>query len=98
MIESIDESLCPLCSGENRCGQRESSTKDKPCWCMREEIPRAAIEAIDPEHRGKACICRACARRYQRPDQVADSESRRDSSTVSDSVVQSVTPSARPLN
>ncbi|MGH1371839.1 MAG: cysteine-rich CWC family protein [Cellvibrionaceae bacterium] len=65
MTQFIDQWLCPLCRGDNRCGQKDNSAKNKACWCMGEDIPKSAIAAVDPLFQGKACICQSCARQYR---------------------------------
>ncbi|EFM10433.1 hypothetical protein PaecuDRAFT_2869 [Paenibacillus curdlanolyticus YK9] len=55
-----DETRCPLCGGDNRCGQLIPSTNGEGCWCLRASIPAALLALVPPELTGKACICRSC--------------------------------------
>lgn len=58
--DSIDESRCPLCGGDNVCGHL-AGQEPGTCWCSRTRIPQAALERIPPSKRRQACVCRACA-------------------------------------
>lgn len=51
---------------------------------MNEEIPKAAIEAVDKELKGRSCICQSCARRYQKDSKGGDIQ--RDASTPNSGV------------
>ena len=64
----LDATRCPLCGVANRCAmelERETGEAQGPCWCTRVDFDRAALAAIAPEARGKACICAACATRAE---------------------------------
>lgn len=69
MSVPIDDSLCPLCKADNRCGNRLKADKDVACWCMSEAIPKSALSAIVPALKGRACVCQVCARRYRASDE-----------------------------
>ena len=70
----MNPNLCPLCGNNNQCANLAASSPPNPtssaeepphCWCMDEEIPRAALDDIPDALKGEACICQSCARRYQ---------------------------------
>lgn len=44
----IDESLCPLCGGPNRCGVAEG--KDQ-CWCFEAQVAEEIFEQIPVQER-----------------------------------------------
>ncbi|NIB44518.1 cysteine-rich CWC family protein [Pseudomaricurvus alkylphenolicus] len=59
-------SSCPLCGGDNECGNLAPTAGDADfyCWCMDESIDPAMLENLPPESRGKRCVCRACVLSY----------------------------------
>ncbi len=59
-----DPHHCPLCGQANAC--RIAADKDSPhCWCFDESIGVAALAKVPAADRGRACICRTCARQVQ---------------------------------
>jgi len=61
-------SLCPLCGSSNGCANLNNSTVSD-CWCMTSSIPPSALAQLPMTSRGKSCICRRCAERYQQLDE-----------------------------
>jgi hypothetical protein len=61
--EQIDEAICPLCGGDNRCGYL-ANPHAGTCWCVH-DFPKEIVERV-PEHlKGKACICPECVERFK---------------------------------
>jgi hypothetical protein len=42
--------------------ERATGEKQPPCWCMQVDFGAELIARVPPQHRGRACICAACAR------------------------------------
>ncbi|MFM2052300.1 MAG: hypothetical protein RL456_337 [Pseudomonadota bacterium] len=55
------EHRCPLCGGPNGCAPAASGSFGTPCWCTAVRIDPAALAALPPAQRGRACLCRRCA-------------------------------------
>lgn len=56
---------CPLCGTANQCAmevERETGTKQPPCWCTTMRFDAELLMRIPQEQRNLACICAACAR------------------------------------
>jgi hypothetical protein len=62
-----DPLICPLCGRKNACVNLGVNDTEKSCWCNDPSIsfPEALLAQIPPELRGKACICRFCALKFQ---------------------------------
>jgi hypothetical protein len=60
----IDRTRCPLCGQPNDCA-REKGQNKKDCWCVFETFSADILELVPEDKKGKACICRACLRRFQ---------------------------------
>jgi hypothetical protein len=56
-----NQPYCPLCNNLNLCGISDTTT---PCWCMVENVPKALINQVPDEKKGKACICQACIKKF----------------------------------
>jgi len=58
-------SSCPLCGGDASCAVvAVNGAPVTDCWCFRVQIPRALLERIPPQQRGKSCLCSACLTRF----------------------------------
>lgn len=53
-----DIRTCPICGEDNGC------KNSKECWCHSVIIPKALIEMVPEEKKGKACICKSCVENY----------------------------------
>ncbi|NBD23257.1 cysteine-rich CWC family protein [Paenibacillus glycinis] len=62
MHDEAAQTDCPICGQTNAC---EGS---HDCWCGKAYFPRELFELVPPELRGKACICRACLRKFVEAD------------------------------
>ncbi|AWB66323.1 hypothetical protein C2869_07700 [Saccharobesus litoralis] len=64
--EYVSPEKCPLCNQANFCGNL-SNDDSKPCWCMDDNIsfPGELLQLVPSEAQGKACICKACAQKFQ---------------------------------
>lgn len=56
------EDSCPFCGGVNACMAKST----RPCWCVDAVIPAGLVALVPDPARGKACICQACVRLYNR--------------------------------
>ena len=65
MNTPVDETQCPLCSGDNACGAQS----DTPCWCFSTGIPQALLDLVPADKQMKACICKNCVKRYHHSQQ-----------------------------
>ncbi len=65
MSTPIDETQCPLCSGNNACGAHD----DTRCWCCSTGIPQGLRDLVPAEMQMKACICKNCVERYLQTQQ-----------------------------
>jgi hypothetical protein len=66
----LDAMLCPLCGQPNRCAmevERETGTRQPPCWCTQVDFSADLLAAVPDDARRRACICEACARGAPRP-------------------------------
>jgi hypothetical protein len=54
----IDPGRCPLCGATNECGMVSGAAT---CWCFSMSIPPEVMDALPPEARGVACVCKSCA-------------------------------------
>ncbi|UYI50295.1 cysteine-rich CWC family protein [Vibrio natriegens] len=65
-IKSVtpDPLVCPLCGQPNSCLNLDIT---KSCWCNDPSIkfPEGLLSQVPEEKRRKACICKACALKYQ---------------------------------
>ncbi|USD66995.1 cysteine-rich CWC family protein [Vibrio sp. SCSIO 43136] len=61
----LDSKTCPICGKSNQCGNKSSQAF--ACWCGDPSIRfTESLLAKVPQHlRGKACICKSCALKYQ---------------------------------
>ncbi len=60
MTTSDEQSRCPLCQLNNRCGINETTA----CWCTQEKVPAALIAQLPNEKKGNVCICQACIKKF----------------------------------
>jgi hypothetical protein len=60
MTAEADPARCPACGRSNRCA-RAADAGAQHCWCFSTAIDPAALEALPPELRNRACLCPACA-------------------------------------
>ncbi|MFT5591946.1 MAG: hypothetical protein ACI8SR_000301 [Oceanicoccus sp.] len=62
----IDPFLCPLCQQKNRCVNLGDKDTNKNCWCNHPDIkfPKALLDQVPEEKKGKACICQQCAQAF----------------------------------
>lgn len=62
-----DPLACPLCGQANACVNLGDKDVIKSCWCNDPSIkfPEELLSQIPAEKRRKACICKACALKYQ---------------------------------
>lgn len=62
-----DPLACPLCGQANACVNLGDKDVTKSCWCNDPSIkfPEELLSQIPAEKRRKACICKACALKYQ---------------------------------
>jgi hypothetical protein len=68
---NADPRVCPLCGGENVCAMakvKADGTEPLDCWCADASFPPERAAHVQPSTLGKACICAACAARYQTPN------------------------------
>ncbi len=56
------EKICPLCGKPNEC----KAGTDEKCWCFDTPVPKALLERIPSEKRGKACVCQNCVEAYNK--------------------------------
>ncbi|WP_309826506.1 cysteine-rich CWC family protein [Paracidovorax wautersii] len=59
-LPPLDPAHCPLCGRSNQCAA-EAGADPATCWCMTAPIAPAALAALPPAQRGRACLCPACA-------------------------------------
>ncbi|WMN89035.1 cysteine-rich CWC family protein [Vibrio parahaemolyticus] len=68
-IKSVtpDPLVCPLCGQPNSCLNLGDKDITKSCWCNDPSIkfPEGLLSQVPEEKRRKACICKACALKYQ---------------------------------
>ena len=65
-----DPTRCPLCGQPNGCAMeiaKATGQPQAPCWCAQVRIDPAALAALPPQAKGRACLCRACATGQRRP-------------------------------
>jgi hypothetical protein len=55
----VDPTICPLCGQPNDCANARGETG---CWCEAADVPPEVVFRVPKEARGRACVCRACAR------------------------------------
>jgi hypothetical protein len=60
MTIKFDVSHCPLCQQSNLC----EVTSLQGCWCTKEKVPKALIQQVPDESKGKTCICQACIKKF----------------------------------
>lgn len=62
----VDPLICPLCQKSNACVNVSSEGNAETCWCNDPEIkfPQKLLEQVPTDAKGLACICRACAMKY----------------------------------
>lgn len=53
---------CPLCGQPNGCAAARSGSFNTPCWCTDARFAPALLARVPEPQRGRACICRACAK------------------------------------
>ncbi|MGL5336954.1 MAG: cysteine-rich CWC family protein [Enterovibrio sp.] len=63
----LDPSSCPLCGKANSCANFGDKNTAKSCWCNDPAItfPKELLSQIPANRRGKACICKSCALKFQ---------------------------------
>ncbi|MDW6003980.1 cysteine-rich CWC family protein [Vibrio mangrovi] len=66
-IKQINPLVCPLCGQPNACLNLSTRDVTKSCWCNDPNIrfPEGLRAMVPPEAKMKACICKACALKYQ---------------------------------
>ncbi|PWI33372.1 hypothetical protein DI392_10990 [Vibrio albus] len=73
-IKSVipDPLSCPLCGQANSCVNLGGKDVTKSCWCNDPAItfPKELLSQIPAEKRGKACICKSCAVKFQKSKKV----------------------------
>lgn len=62
----IHQQLCPLCQQKNQCANIDASDENKTCWCHDPDIqfPKALLDQVPKQIKGKACICQQCAKSF----------------------------------
>jgi len=55
-----EQSRCPICQLNNRCGVNDTT----PCWCTLEKVPAELIAQLSDEQKDKVCICQACIKNF----------------------------------
>lgn len=65
-VSTVDSFLCPLCQQKNHCGNLGAVDTEKACWCNNPDIqfPTALLEKVPEDKKGKACICKRCAKAF----------------------------------
>lgn len=61
---NIDQSLCPMCNGQNLCATeiaKATGEPEQPCWCREVKFTDALLAQVPAEVQGLACVCRNCA-------------------------------------
>lgn len=60
--------ICPLCGKNNACSNAAVTNNKQACWCANPELkfPKALLNKLPEEARGKACICQACVEAYHK--------------------------------
>ena len=60
--DSVSPNICPLCGGDNLCGQLPSGCGSETCWCAAGDVsfPDSLLKQIPASAKNKACICKAC--------------------------------------
>lgn len=53
---------CPICNEPNNCAMEVDKTA-ADCWCFQTYFPKELLQAVPPELKDKACICRKCVER-----------------------------------
>uniref|UniRef100_UPI00406D4CBE cysteine-rich CWC family protein n=1 Tax=Solibacillus sp. FSL K6-1781 TaxID=2921474 RepID=UPI00406D4CBE len=59
MEQNPQNNICPICQKENQC-----DVHAQQCWCMTFTIPKALIDNLPTEIKGKQCICNQCIVKY----------------------------------
>jgi hypothetical protein len=67
IIKKINPLVCPLCGQPNSCLNLSTKDVTKSCWCNDPAIkfPPELRAMVPPEAKMKACICKACALKFQ---------------------------------
>lgn len=65
------DAICPLCGNSNDCQLCMPGAYKGACWCQQWEFPAELLARVPADLRNKACICRNCAREFQRTRQGA---------------------------
>ncbi|MGK0443485.1 MAG: hypothetical protein ACJA1U_000410 [Bermanella sp.] len=70
---AVDPLLCPLCEQQNHCGNLGAGESEKTCWCNNPDIqfPKALLDQVSVDKKGKACVCQQCARAFSQTDDVS---------------------------
>ncbi len=65
-LETFSASICPLCTQSNACLSASTKNTKQACWCANPELkfPKALLDKVPEESKGKACICQACVEAY----------------------------------
>jgi hypothetical protein len=60
--------ICPLCGNNNACMNTSVVNPKQACWCANPALkfPKALLDKLPEEARGKACICQACVEAYHK--------------------------------
>jgi hypothetical protein len=65
MLDAINPAQCPLCNQLNHCQLCSPLVYKGQCWCAHEEISAGLLARIPENFRNRACICRACVKKFQ---------------------------------
>ena len=63
----IDETLCPLCGGDNACLNVQcGGGPENNCWCNSDayRFPQALLDQVPADRKRKACICKNCVDKF----------------------------------
>lgn len=68
MSNYVDPLLCPLCQQKNQCVNLGVADTEKICWCNDPNIqfPKALLDQVPNEKKGRACICKQCALAFEK--------------------------------
>ena len=73
-IIAVNPLICPLCQQQNFCENLVEKGSGKTCWCNNPEIkfPKALLDQVPEDRKGKACICQQCAQAFSNEKSVED--------------------------
>lgn len=61
MMNTTDQSICPICAEPNNC----MAHCDEPCWCNQVKVPKELLALVPENKKNQACICLNCIQNFK---------------------------------